>query len=262
MSKMKQTFYVIVMLWMAVLTTSCVTVKEPDAFERNKDLEKSLKTYVTLGIRYLQQGDMENASRTLNKAYEINSDDPQVNNALALFYTVEDEPAQVVQHYEAALKEDPNFSTARNNYAAFLFEQGDYSKALEQLKVVTKDYRYPRRFQSFENMGLCYIKLEDIPLAEKAFKRALQLNPRQPKSLIEMAEISFNKQEYRATTFYMSQLDKLKVGPSPRKLWLEIQLSRVLGNKNKLASLELALKNLFPDSAEYKAFLASQEQWL
>lgn len=243
--------------FITLLLAGCVTVESPDSLERNKDPDKALKTYVTLGVRYLQQRNMEDAARTLKRAYDIDPDDAEVNNALALFYTVENEPEQVQKHYEAALKEDPEFSTARNNYAAFLFRQKRYEEALEQLKVAVKDYRYTRRYQSFENMGFCYLQLGDDKAAEKAFKRALQLNPRLPRSLMEMADISFTKGDHQSTDFYVKQLDKLPLKPTARQLWLEIQLSRVQGDQNKLASLELALKNLFPLSPEYKMYQES-----
>ena len=250
-------FVVLLFMLVTVLVTGCVTVENPDSLQRNKDPNKALKTYVTLGVRYLQQRNMEDAARTLKRAYEIDPDDAEVNNALALFYTVENEPEQVQKHYEAALKEDPSFSTARNNYAAFLFKQKRYEEALEQLKVAVKDYRYTRRYQSFENMGFCYLQLDDEKAAEKAFKRALQLNPRLPRSLMEMADISFKQADHQGADFYLKQLDKMPLKPTARQLWLEIQLSRVQGDQNKLASLELALKNLFPLSPEYKKYQES-----
>lgn len=241
----------------ALLLSACVTVEDPTALSRNKDPEKAVEVYTKLGIKYLQKRDMENASRTLKRAYDIDPDSPVVNNALALFYTVENEPEQVVKHYEAALEEDPEFSAARNNYAAYLFEKERYSEAIKQLEIAVKDYRYTRRFQSFENLGLCHLELGQKEEAEKAFKRALQLNPRQPRSLLEMADLRYQQGDYQTAAAYLNQLDKLGVKPTARQLWMEIQISRMQGDKNKLASLALALKNLFPLSREYKAYLES-----
>lgn len=260
MHQLKTPILSLLLILSTLLTTSCATVVENDSFSRNRDLQKSLKTYVTLGMTYLRKKEMALASMKLNKAYEIDPENAEVNNALALFYTVENEPELVSKHYKAALLANPDFSAARNNYGVFLCQQGEYEEALSQLQMVTKNYRYPKRFQSFENMGLCYLELKELDNAKKAFKRALELNINQPRSLMEMADLSFEEGAYRESSFYLQQLGKLKVPPTPRKLWLEIQLSRVQGNKNKLASLELALRNLFPNSEEYRAFLASQPE--
>ena len=39
-----------------------------------------------------------------------------------------------------------------------------------------------------------------------------------------------------------------------RSLWLGIRLSHVQGDQNQLSSYALALKNLFPDSPEYRLY--------
>lgn len=238
--------------------TGCIAVKSPNALDRNRDPEKALKAYVSLGLAYLKKGNMEGASRTLKRAWEIDSDDAQVNHAYALFYTVENEPSQVIKHYEAALQADPELSAARNNYAAFLYREGDFQQALQQLQIVSKDYRYQKRYQSFENMGLCYLKLGQTDKAEEAFQRALQLNFNLPRALLEMADLSFQKQDLRTADFYLQQLDRQAVQPSARQLWLEMLVSKAKGDKNRFASLALALKNRFPLSPEYQRYQKHQ----
>lgn len=235
--------------------TACVT-ETNDPLAQNRDPDKAAKTYVEAGMLYMQKQRMTDAHRTLKRAHEIAPDSPVVNNAYALFFSMEGEPKQAEKHFKRALKSDPDFSQARNNYAAYLFEHERYDEAVEQLLVVTKDYRYIKRFTAFENLGICYLKLGDKEKAKAAFNRALQLNPKLPNALLEMSQLSMeqgnNQLAYRYLTHYESF-----VKPSPKQLWLGIQLQRKLGDKDKLASYELALKNLFPGSKEYKAFKAS-----
>ena len=169
---------------------------------------------------------------------------------------MEGEDEQVVDHFERALSEDPDFSQARNNYAAYLFEKKRYDDAIKQLERVTKDYRYPRRYKAFENLGICYLEKDDIESAKAAFNRALQLNPNMAVSLLEMADLAMAEGNNLLASRYLAKYESV-AQPSPRQLWLGIQLQRVLGDKNKLASYELALKNLFPGSEEYKAYKAS-----
>ena len=42
--------------------------------------------------------------------------------------------------------------------------------------------------------------------------------------------------------------------PTSRSLWLGVRLSRVLGDQDQLSSYALALKNLFPESPEYRLY--------
>lgn len=234
----------------------CVT-ETNDPLAQNRDPAKAARIYVEAGTRYLQSRQMENASRTLKRAYEIAPEDPAVNNALALFYTLEGEEEQVVKHYEKALAADPNFSQARNNYAAYLYEKGHYDQAIQHLEKVVKDYQYARRFTAFENLGICYLREGDKEAASAAFNRALQLNPNLPTSLLEMAELSLAEGNNLLASKYLAKYESISQ-PTAKQLWLGIRLQRILGDKNKLSSYELALKNLFPGSEEYKNFKASK----
>ncbi len=234
----------------------CVT-ETNDRLAQNRDPEKAARTYVEAGMLYMQRNQMANANRTLKRAQELAPEDPSVNNALALFFNVEDEGEQAEKYFKKALFHDPGFSQARNNYAAFLFERGRYDEAINQLELVTKDYRYPRRFTAFENLGVCYLRIDQPEQAKSAFNRALQLNPSLPTSLLEMAELHFNEGDNALAARYLKKYESV-AQPSPRQLWLGIRLQRELGDKNKLASYELALKNMFPGSDEYQAYLASK----
>lgn len=235
--------------------TGCVT-ETNDPLAQNRDPKKAAQAYVEAGTMYMQRGNMEHANRTLTRAHEIAPNDPAVNNALALFYSIEGNDEQVERHFKKALAEDPEFSQARNNYAVYLFEKGKYDEAIVQLERVTKDYRYARRFKAYENLGICYLKKQDTESAKAAFNRALQLNSNLPVSLLEMAELSLTEGDNKLASRYLKKYESI-APPSPRQLWLGIRLQRELGDKNKLASYELALKNMFPGSAEYKAYKAS-----
>lgn len=233
----------------------CVT-ETNNPLAQNRDPEKAVRIYVEAGTRYLQSNKMENASRALHRAYEIAPDDPTVNNALALFYNAEGEDAQAVRHFEKAIAQDPGFSQARNNYAAYLYEHKQYDAAIKQLEMVTKDYKYSRRYTAYENLGICYLQRDDKQSAAAAFNRALQLNPNLPTSLLEMAELSLEEGNNLMVSRYLTKYEAI-AQPSPKQLWLGIRLQRILGDKNKLASYELALKKLFPGSDEYKTYKAS-----
>ena len=246
-------------LVLVVVLGGCVVESSTSSLERNRDPVRAVGKYVAAGMIYLQQGDMKNAHLKLNRAHEINPDDPNLNNALALFYTVEGDPKLVEEHYRKAVDTDPGFSQARNNYASFLFGQRRFEDAVIQLEAVAKDYRYNKRSQSFESMGLCYLELGRREEAKKAFARAIQLNNRQVVSWQKLAEIAFSEKNYQQTQEYLSKLEKIS-HPTSAQIWLGIQLQRILGDKDKLSSLELALKNLFPASKEYLAYKETIDQ--
>ncbi|OUS07942.1 type IV pilus biogenesis/stability protein PilW [Gammaproteobacteria bacterium 42_54_T18] len=240
----------------ALLMGGCVIETSTSSLERNRNIDKAVEAYIAAGMVYLKEGDLGTANRKFKKAYGLNPDNPEANNALALFYTVENEGEQVEKYYKAAIAEKPGYSIARNNYGSFLFDQGRFADARDQLLVVVKDYDYAQRNKSLESLGYCYLNLGDSANAERYFMRALQRNARMGRSLLELAEINFNDGRYKRAERYLESFDRLSA-PNPRHLWLAVRLQRILKDKHKLASFALALKNIFPDTPEYKAYVAS-----
>jgi type IV pilus assembly protein PilF len=225
-----------------------------DPLAQNRDPAKFIEVNVELGMRYMQVGDMRNAHRTLNRAYQTDASNPAVNNALAIYHKLEGDSEQAEAHYKIALLSDPNHTQSRNNYAVFLYGERRFQEALEHFQLVVKDFRYPNRFQVFENIGLCQLQLGDKGAAKQNFNRALQLNPRQAASLLQLGELAYEERNFVLGQQYLDQLNQLSRTSSPAELWLGIRLQRALGNQDKVASMALALKNLYPDSVEFKAY--------
>lgn len=233
--------------------SACVIESTNDPMAKNRDDAKALRAYVQLGMRYIQDRDMTQADRVLHKAAAINSDDAALNNAYGLFYLLEDDKAKAEDYFLRAINADPEFSAAHNNYATLLYNDGRYGDAMEHLLVVTKQYRYERRFQVFESLGNCYVKLKQPDKAEAAYLKALQLYPRLPGSLLSLAELYFEKGNFPLSKKYLEQFEASS-DPTSRQLWLGIRLQRQLGDADKLASYELALRKLFPGSPEFSEY--------
>jgi type IV pilus assembly protein PilF len=119
------------------------------------------------------------------------------------------------------------------------------------------------RASAFEGLGRAALKLNDKDRAENAFQRALRIEGNLPTVCLELADLNFEKDNLAgARAFYLRYLKLIDTQPqTARSLWLGIRMERRLGDRNALSSYELALKKLYPDSAEYKAYVASLEVW-
>ena len=89
------------------------------------------------------------------------------------------------------------------------------------------------------------------------FERSLRLNPQQPRALLEMAVLLFERQEYVPAQRYYEAFTQLSEH-SARSLLLGAQLANIFQDRNQAASLGLQLKRLYPASAEYKQYRAEQ----
>lgn len=246
---------------LALTLNACVT-ESSDPLLNKVDKEKAVQSHVNAArVYWSQQHDNQRARKHLSKALELNPSSADARDVLALVYADEGESKLAEENFLLAIANagTKKESAMRNNYAVFLYSRGRYDEALEQLLKATSDTTYSNRANAFVNLGRCYTKLKRSDEAEQSFERALKLDPRRAATWLDYAENKFEQAEYAKAKSALLQFQQLNDNmPNPKALWLGIRIERILGDRDKLASYELALKNMFPKSPEYKEYLASK----
>ncbi|MED5388701.1 MAG: type IV pilus biogenesis/stability protein PilW [Pseudomonadota bacterium] len=252
---MKRFFRVLPGLLIAgLLSTGCVTV---ESGKREVKIDDAVTSRVAAGLQYLQQGEPSEARRHFSRALALNEDSAVAHNAMALLYKYEQDPEREEFHYRQALRADRNYAPALNNYGTLLYSRGDFQDALEKFERAANDPSYQGRGSAWANMGRCYRKLGNDEAAQKAFVKAIRLNPRAVTPNLELAELYFEKERMRMSWDYYQQYLQRTEGQSARSLWLGIRLASDLGYEDQQSSYELALENLYRRSAEYREW----QQW-
>ena len=238
-------------LIMLLALTACVTT-ETKVFESSP--EEALAARVQLARSYIGEQNWEYAKRNLKLAQELDPNSPDVYEAFALVYQSTGEYELAEESFKRAISLKEPFPRARNNFAAFLFSQGRYEEAEEQLLVVVQDILYESRPRAFINLGLCQRRLGKDDDARVAFTRALAMNRANTIAMLELAHIEFDAGNWREAERHMENYKRFTRRQSPRALWLGVRLSRKLQDENAEASYALALRNLYPQSAEFQAY--------
>ncbi|MFW7344235.1 tetratricopeptide repeat protein, partial [Pollutimonas sp. H1-120] len=88
--------------------------------------------YAQLGVAYLERDNLPRALSALDRALELDARHPEALQAIALVYQQQGERDLANRYFQQALSASPSFTRARNNYAAFLYQQGRYPEACEQ----------------------------------------------------------------------------------------------------------------------------------
>lgn len=227
----------------------CVTVDE-----RKIDPERAVSSHVTAGMEYLRIGQPANARRHLIKAVEINDDSAEAHNALALLYRYEVDDEREEYHYRKALRADSDFAPARNNYGIFLVRKKRYDDALKQFSRAAENVNYDNRGIAYENMGRIYVMQDKTELAIDAYNKAMRMNPREVALNLELAELYYKAGDIKSADFYYSNYARTANPQPARALWLGIRIAAELKQQDRIASYELALEKLYPESAEYRAW--------
>ncbi|MCV4274889.1 type IV pilus biogenesis/stability protein PilW [Pseudomonas capsici] len=240
-----------------MLLVGCVSTGHVDPLKTPQGREEARKAYVQLGLGYFQQGQTERAKVPLKKALELDNSDPEANAALALVFQAEMEPELADQHFRKALSSSNNDARIVNNYGSFLYEQKRYQEAYERFQQAAADTLYPERSRVFESLGMTALKLNKREEAREHFTKALRLDRQQPRSLLEMAELSYEDGHYVPSRDYYDRFSQLSE-QNARSLLLGIRLAKVYDDRNKAASFGLQLKRLYPGTPEYQQYLSEQ----
>lgn len=240
---MKKWFVVLLL----VVLSGCATKSE----RAGVDVKKAAEANAALGGAYLARGQYEVALRKLNRALEYDEENVDAHHYLGELYrrVGDNDLAQV--HYLKALELTPDNSALKNNYGVFLCSTESYEKAKKYFDEVLEDSIYKEKDQVYENIGLCALQKGNVLLAERNFEKGLKLNQNLPRALLGMAQIEFDKQHIKQATSYLNRYNSI-AQHTAQSLWLGILIEKRNGNKSKVGTYSVYLKDKFPDSKETK----------
>ena len=239
-------------LLVALLLSGCVS--STNTAKTSVDAADAYQQHLNLAMQYIGLNNRDLARIHLGKAKKyFNSSDKaaqsQFFNGYALLYQIELELALAEKYFRKALDSNAENSTARYNFASFLFNQERFEDALDQMLIVTEDLNYQRRPQAFYIAGLLENKREQPDKALRLFIRASELSPLFRPSYIEAAKIYRGQKNYVLAKKMLQEHVGL-AGLTADNLWLLIRLEAHLGNNESARIKGEKLKMLYPDSTE------------
>jgi type IV pilus assembly protein PilF len=185
-------------LLLAVVTLTilgCVT--STDVKKSAANPEEAFSQHIKLAMQYIGSKNRDLARVHLKKAakFSAKARRSKLHNGYALLYQMEQETELAEKQFRKAIASNKTDSMARYNFAGFLYNQGRFKVALQQMKVVSADLGYERRPQAFYILGLAQRKTGQVTEALGSFEKATQLLPKFAPPYIEAAEIYFEQQK-------------------------------------------------------------------
>lgn len=210
---------------------------------------KAAEINMRLGINYLQRGDYAIALEKLEKALKQDPNLPSAHNTIAVLYQRLGKMEEAEKHFKEAVNRAPEYSEAHNNYGVFLCEQQRYDESEKHFIEAIKNPLYESTPQALENAGMCVSRIPDLVRAEKHFRTALQMNPYLSKSLLQMASISYEQNDYLQARAYIQRYQAVAQW-TPQALLTAIKTENKLDDQDAVSSYALLLRARFPDSDE------------
>jgi hypothetical protein len=121
-------------------------------------------------------------------------------------------------HYRAILEADPNDLRAHAAIADIAWEQGNWQEAADALMARARLERAPEVLKTLcFRLGLIYAdRLVDVPMALKAFQRALTYQPDDENTLIRLADLATQVGEWKLALGACERLVKNETDPDRR----------------------------------------------
>ncbi|WP_434984383.1 type IV pilus biogenesis/stability protein PilW [Vreelandella zhaodongensis] len=225
-----------VVLLSSMLLAGCAT----SGSAPNQANHEAADAYTQLGVAYLERGNLVRALSALERALEIDSRNAEALQALALVYQQQSENELASQYFQQAVQSAPSFTRARNNYAAFLYQQGHYNAACEQLETASQDAQYTNRAQLFTNLGQCYLAVDKIEEARKRLQRAVSIDPRGPRGYLLLAELEVSQGNYGQAWEPLQSYLQL-AGQDPVALEMAVDIAHARGDHAAAANYQRLL---------------------
>ena len=249
------------LLAMLVLSlAACVTVVE-SPFNKKASPEKAVDNYTQLGLGYMQKGRNDLARQRLRKALSINEDYAPANDAMGLLWQSEGELDLAEESFLKAISLDGDFSLAKHHVGRLYSQLKRYDEAEEYLSVAAQDRYYDNRASAYNDLALSYFRAGQSEKAIATYREALRISPYNVDSLVNISTLLFEAQDYSESGKYFDRFDRVvkrgQAGYSAHSLWLGIKLATIGQNTKRTIELATQLKQLYPESQEYKEYQQS-----
>ena len=230
-------------LW---VLAGCASMMDDSKPRAQPNYDKAYEENLALGARYLQMGRFDLAEPKLKRAIEINSQNPEAWNVLAVLYEEKRDIAAGYQVYEKLISSHPDYSLGYMNFATFLCK---FDRESERQNLYGR-----MRAKGGEFATLSYIAEGNCERgrgrggnAEGAYQRALAGDPQAAGALLPLAQIAIDKQDYASALRYLKVVHTY-VGYSPDSVYLGILAARATGDSRMEEDLMRVMRGNYSNS--------------
>jgi len=250
---MNQPMRILIAIVALGLGAGCVTSSSVSS----QGAEDAALANLNLGVAYLRQGRPEVALANLQEALEYDPRLMAAHSTIAIVYEQLQQPALAEEHYRRAMQLGPEDGSAANSYAVFLCRNGRWTEAERYFRRAADSPRYPTPEAALTNAGVCARGAGDLAAAERYLREALTRNDGFPDALYNMADLSYQSQDYLAARAFTQRYLSGAAG-SPEILLLCVRVERQLGGDDAAAQCAAQLRTGFPNSAEVTQLNATE----
>jgi type IV pilus assembly protein PilF len=218
------------------------------------DIERRARVRLELATAYFGRGQLETALDETKLAMLVKPDMAEAFNLRALIYAAMGEERLAEDSFNRALQLSPRDGPTLHNQAWFLCQRGQFALAQARFDTLLALPQYRDQARSLLARGVCYGRDGKFPEAEAALMRAYELDPANPSTGLNLAEVLYRLQAYERASFYIGRINDTPDATNAQTLWLAARIERKLGRDAAVRVLGDRLRQRFAQTPEAALF--------
>lgn len=166
---------------------ACVPVQpsEPDS--------KKAAYHHMMGVSALNEQNPTDALKELLQAEKYDPRDPEIQSGLAQAYWVKQAHALAEEHFKRAIDLSDGDPKYYNNLAALYLSTERYDDAIKAFQTAAENLLFDRPEMAWTGIGLANVQKQDYPAAQRAYQKAIAINPNYYLAPFRLGELYYNQ---------------------------------------------------------------------
>ncbi len=233
--------------------TSTSSRAEPMTESDEPEARKRARIRTELAARYFENNQ---ATVALDEIKQALAADPGFGPAYVLrglVYMQLKNDALAEDSFQRALRINPNDADALHNHGWFICNQGRHQQSIERFARALAQPLYAGQAKTYMAKGICEVRAGLRDDAQRSFARSYELDPSNPISAFNLAQLLHQSGEDARAQFYIRRLNNSEQA-NAETLWLGIKVERRLRNQPVVEQLAQQLGRRYPGSKEWSAY--------
>ena len=172
---------------LVALIAACVPV------EKDRPASEEAQYHYLLGVTALNEDNPTEALKEFLAAERFNDDDPEIQAGLAQAYWLKKAYDLAAQHFLEAIKLSDSDPKYYNNLGALYLSMERYDDSIDAFKTAADNLLFDRPEMAWTGIGMAYYHKQDYPAAQRAYEKAIDINPNYYMPPFRLGELFYNQ---------------------------------------------------------------------
>jgi type IV pilus assembly protein PilF len=219
-----------------------------------RELERRAQTHMELAGGYFSRGQTDDALDQVKQVLASKPDSAPAYGLQGLIYGAQGKPDKADDSFRRASQLAPHDGDLMHNYGWFLCQQKRYPEADAQFSQALAEPTYRATPRTMLAQGVCQARAGRLTDAEHTLSRSYELDPANPTTAVNLAEVLYKRGEYDRARFYIRRVNTKTELVSAQTLWLAARIERKLGQEQQVQDMGAQLHKRFPQAPETLLF--------